>query len=396
MDMKKILPYQRSLFILGDVGAERYALFRSYSSSNANLDRFWHPEKVIFKQSTWVLFSAEEALCYEWKDNSFRELKNVVAGGTYFISVSPGQLPLNIKLVFPPYSTSEHEFKQYFEQSQLLSGSTTFVWFEGFPYGKADTVQQLRYLQNLGISQSRISIAVTQSEREFVISDIGDMDLGIRNARNYFIEKGYRILKEQAVIPLQRSLLLEAIQHKTNYSHQIVSRKEDVLEDIRASIIFIEDDLQFALENEQWAMKLEDCFAYIYVKNNRLILNVWMKQLKELYTKLLIPILKRELLDTYHLRQIQSKTKTIEELQTVVQVIWNELERRLKTLQKEHVLNTIYLERIAYELETLQMKTKCYEFVNDSIQRRLPKEITRYLDNTVQYYLEEFRKGRNI
>lgn len=387
--MKKILPYQRSLVVLGDVGSERYSLFRSYSSSNANLDRFWRPEKVIFKQSTWVLFSSEEALCYEWKDNSFRELKNVAARGIYFISVSPGQLPLNVKLVFPPYSTTEHEFKQYFEQSQLLSGSSAFVWFEGFPYGKADTVQQLRYLQDLGISQSCISIAVTQIEREFVISDIGDRNLGIRNARNYFTEKGYRILKEQAVTPLQRSLLLEAIQHKVNYSQQIVSRKVEVLEDIRASIIFIEDDLQFALENEQWAMKLEECFAYTYVGNNRPILNVWMKQLKELYTELLIPILKQELLDTYHLRKIQSKEKTIDELQTVVQVIWNELECRLKTLQKEHVLNTIYLDRIAYELKTLQVKTKCYEFVNDSIQRRLPTEITRYLNNTVQHYFSK-------
>lgn len=387
MDMKEILPYQRSLFVLGDVGSERYALFRNYSSSSANLERFWNPEEVSFKRSTWVLFSAEEALCYEWKDNGLRDLKSVVAGGTYFISVSPGQLPLNVKLVFPPYSTSEHEFKQYFYQSQLLARSNTFVWFEGFPYGKADTVQQLRYLQDLGISQSQISIAITQIKREFVISDIGDIDLGILNARNYFLEKDYRILKEHADTPLQRSLLLEAIQHKTNYSQQIVSRKIDVLEDIRASIIFIEDDLQFALENEQWAMKLEDCFAYVYVENNRLILNVWMKQLKELYHELLVTILKRELLDTYHLKQIQSKTKTTEELQSVVQVIWNELEHRLKTIQKEHVLNTSYAERIEYELKTRQMKKKCYEFLNDSIQRHLPQEITRYLENTVQRYL---------
>ncbi|RHB46590.1 hypothetical protein [Exiguobacterium sp. AM39-5BH] len=60
MEIKKILPYQRSLFVLGDVGSERYALFRSFASSNANLERYWHPEDSIFKQCTWVLFSSDE------------------------------------------------------------------------------------------------------------------------------------------------------------------------------------------------------------------------------------------------------------------------------------------------------------------------------------------------
>jgi hypothetical protein len=387
MDMKKLLLYQRSLFVLGDVGSERYALFRSYSSSKANLERFWHPEDMNFKQSTLVLFSAVEPLCYEWTENGFREVKKMGAGGTYFISVSPDQLPLNVKLVFPPYFTSEREFKQYFEQSHLLANSSTFVWFEGFPYGKADTVQQMRYLQDLGIAQSKLSIAITQIEREFVMSDIGDVQLGISNAKKYFAEKGYRVLQQHAVIPLQRSLLLEALRHETNYSHQIVSQKVDVLEDIRSSIIFIEDDIQFILENEQWVLKLEDCFAYTYVKNNRSILNVWMRQLKQLYNEMLFTILQQELFETYYLKQIQSKTKTMKELQTVVQMLWDELEHRLKTLQKEIVLNTTYLDRIEYELKTRQMRAKCYEFINDSIHNSLPKEIQHYLENIVQKYL---------
>lgn len=386
MDMKRLLPYQRSLFVLGDVGSERYVLFRSYTSSQANLERFWHPEDSKFKQCTWVLFSSEEPLSYEWTESVLIDLTNYKAGGTYFISVSPGQLPLNAMLVFPPYFTSEDSFKSYFEQSTYVGSTSSFIWFEGFPYGKADTVKQLRYLQDVGVSKKQISIAITQIEREFVLSDIAHVEVGIHNAENYFSHKGYRILKDYAMIPLQRSILLEALTFESSYTENIIADKQEVLKNIQASLIFIEDDLQLGLEREQWVVKLEQCFAYTNIKNNR-IYPVWRQQLKTAFEEMIVSVAKQELIISYSFNQIEHASNIEKDMKMIMELLWNELDRKLNTVKDHKSLAMNYDNPIDYELETRDVKVQLYEFVNDTVQRSLPTEIQRYIENKIKKYL---------
>ncbi|WP_393965996.1 hypothetical protein [Exiguobacterium sp. S22-S28] len=386
MDMKKLLPHQRSLFVLGDVGSERYALFRSYTSSHANLERYWRPEDSKFKQCTWVLFSSDEALCYEWTEDGLSDLNCYKAGGTYFVSVSPGQIPLNVKLVFPPYFTSENSFTSYFEQSPYVNSASSFIWLEGFPYGKADTVKQLRYLQGVGITKKQISVAITQIEREFVLSDIGNVEVGIRNAENYFLHKGYRIVKDYALIPLQRSILLEALILESSYVETIIADKQEVLKNIQASLMFLKDDLQFALEREQWVVKLEQCFAYANIKSSS-IYTAWLKQLKGLLEEMLVYVVKEELVMSHRFDQIQHEQNIEKDLQSIIQLLWNELERKLKTLQHQKFLSIKYVNQIDYELQTRELKVQFYDCINDTVQRRLPTEIHGYIENMIKKYL---------
>lgn len=386
MEIKKILPYQRSLFVLGDVGSERYALFRSFASSNANLERYWHPEDSIFKQCTWVLFSSDEPLCYEWTQKGIRELSTIQAGGTYFLSVSPGQIPLNVKLVFPPYFTDEDRFKKYFEESSFVNNASAYIWFEGFPYGKADTVKQLRYLQEIGVSKKQISVAITQIERDFVISDIGSVEVGIRNAKKYFLHKGYRILQDYAVIPLQRSIMLGALNVENSYVEKIIEDKQEVLKNIQASLIFIEDDLQFALERNQWILKLEQCFAFSHIRKNN-IYAVWIQQLKELFKNELVTVVQQELNEAYNLDEIHQAQAIEKDLRSISDVLWNELERKLKMLQRRKAFTDHYTTQIDYELKTRELKVAFYDYVIDTVQRRLPTEVQRYLENMINKYL---------
>lgn len=386
MEMKKIVPYQRSLFVLGDVGSERYALFRSYTSSHANLERYWHPEDQIFKQCTWVLFSSDEPLCYEWKQKGLQELTSFQAGGTYFVSVSPGQIPLNVKLVFPPYFTDENRFKSYFEESAFVNHASAYIWFEGFPYGKADTVKQLRYLQETGVSQKQISVAITQIERDFVVTDIGNLEVGIRNAKHYFLHKGYRIVQDYAVIPLQRSIMLEALSIETSYVKEILADKQEVLKNIEASLIFIEDDLQFALERNQWVLKLEQCFDFGHIRKSS-IYAVWTERLQALFKEMLVNVVQQELEEAYNFGQIHVARALEKDLRNICEVLWNELERKLKTLQRRKALTDYYPTQIEYELNTRELKVQFYDYVNDTVQRRLPAEVHRYLEKTINKYL---------
>lgn len=386
MEMKNILPYQRSLFVLGDVGAERYELFRSFASSKANLERYWHPRNDVFKQCTWVLFSSDEPLCYEWTKKGIREFSTIQAGRTYFLSVSPGQIPLNVKLVFPPYFTNEESFKAYFEESSFVNNASAYIWFEGFPYGKADTVKQLRYLQEIDVSKKQISVAITQIERDFVVSDIGSIEVGIRNAKKYFLNKGYRILQDYAVIPLQRSIMLEALNVESNYVEKIIANKQEVLKNIQASLIFIEDDLPFALERNQWILKLEQCFAFTHIRKNN-IYEAWIQQLKALFKNELVTVVQQELNEAYNLNEIHQAQAIEKDLRSISDVLWNELERKFKILRRQKALTTHYTTQVDYELKTRELKVKFYDYINDTVQRRLPTEIQRYLENIINKYL---------
>lgn len=383
-----MLPFQRSLFILGDVGSERYSLFRTYASTNANLERYWHPEDSVFKQCTWVLFSADQPLIYKQTEQGLQPPKKIVPGETYYISVLPGQLPVNTKLVFTPYFLNEEDFKAYYDNHALLKHSSAFIWFEGFPYGKADTVQQLRYLQDLGISQQQLSIAITQMERNFVITDIGNIQQGIENAKMYFIDKQYRVLQQYAMIPIQRTLLLEALRHDVDYITQIVEQKQEFLENLQSSLMFVDDDIRFALEEVEWIVKLENCFSYVHVKQSKTIASIWIKQLKQLFEQTVIQALEQELFHSYQLEKIQQANWTVKELRQIIEVLWKELEKKLSLDRREHTLCKSYTSQLDYELSTMKMKSTWYEIINYTMQNRLPKEIHRYLESICKKYVE--------
>ena len=386
MEFKKILPYQRSLFILGDAGSERYSLFRSYTSVNANLERYWHPEDANFKQCTWVLFSADEALCYKLTENGLEDATTIEPNETYFVSVAPGQLPLNVNLVFPPYFTNEVAFTTYYEQHPLMKLSSSFIWFEGFPYGKADSAQQLRYLQELGVSKWQLAVAITQIERNFVLTDIGNVQQGIENAQHYFMSKGYRVIQQYAILPLQRSLLLEALRHKVSYTQQIIEQKLQCVEQIQASFIFIDDDLRFALEDHQWVIQLENCFSYVNVKQSKTIGEIWIKQIKQLFDTTITELLETELVTNYALTTIQQPEWIAFDMKKLTEILWKELERKLSLHKKDSALTKSYSNQLDYELAIMKVKAKWYEDINYAVQNRLAKELRRYLEQICNKY----------
>lgn len=386
MDMKKLLPYQRSLFILGDAGSERYSLFRSYASVNANLERYWHPEDVDFKQCTWVLFSADEALCYKLTASGLEDAKTIEPNETYFVSVATGQLPLNVKLVFPPYFTNEAQFTTYYEQHPLRKLSSSFIWFEGFPYGKADSAQQLRYLEDLGVRKQQLAVAITQMERNFLLTDIGNVQQGIENGQHYFMSKGYRVLQQYAILPLQRSLLLEALRHEVQYTYQILQQKQQAVEQIQASLIFIEDDLRFALEDRQWVVQLENCFSYGNVKQSKMISDIWLKQIHKLFHETITELVETELLTNYALSTIQQPQWVAFDVKKLIEILWKELERKLSLHKKDNALTRSHSTQLEYELATMKMKATWYEDINYAVQNRLPKELRRYLEQVCKKY----------
>lgn len=385
MDIQKILPYQRSLFILGDVGSERYALLQQDATSYPTMAHYWKIEDSLFKTCTWILFSADTPMSLEWTADGLKQTTSIQTGGTYCIAVKPGNLPLNTKLILPPYFQHEAQFKQYYENNTLKDATSTYIWFEGFPYGKADTVKHLRYLQDIGISKKQLSLAITQIERDFVITDIGNQTLGIENAKTYFQHKGYRILSTYAMMPVQRDILREALNVEQHSIENIIFQKQEILKNIEASIIFVEDDLRFAFEREAWIVKLEYCFAYKHVRMQK-VYDVWIQQLHKLFEETVIVITKQELIESYQLEEIVFDQDLTQVLKSITKVLWNELERKLKIEKRKKALTTSYDDPIEYEMQTHDVKGTFYKCINDIIQRRLPIEVTRYLQLLLKKY----------
>lgn len=391
MDIQKILPYQRSLFILGDVGSERYALLQQDATSYPAIAHYWQIEDSIFKTCTWVLFSASTPMSFEWTADGLKQITSIQAGGTYCISVKPGHLPLNTKLVFPPYFQNEEQLKQYYENCMLKDDTSAYVWFEGFPYGKGDTIKHLRYLQDIGISKKQLSLAITQIERDFLMTDIGDVTVGMEKATAYFKHKGYRMLSTHVIMPVQRGILREALNVPHHYIDNIVSEKQEILKNIEASVIFVEDDLRFAFEREAWVAKLEYSFAYQHVRK-RTVYDAWMHQLEKLFKQTVSTLVKQELIESYQLDEMLLAEEMTQAFNNITEILWHELERKLKIERRKKVLTTSYDDPIDYEMKTHDVKGIFYKHINDIIQRRLPVEVTRYLQNIIKKYLVTIEK----
>lgn len=370
MDLRKILPYQRSLFILGDAGSERYMLFRSLSSNNAIFERIWHPEETLFKQCTWVLYTGDEKRILKETAKGLVHVDKADEVGTYYIAVKEGQIPHNVKLVFPPYHLDEDSFKAYYEEHSCLNKSSAFVWLEGFPYGKSDTVQQLRYLNDLIGERARISVAITQIERKFLSTDIGNVEVGIQNAIDYFEHKGYRVLTERAQIPMQRSLLIDALTYHVHFSENIRKQYLDFIKDVQLSLDLLEDDLHYAMEEINLLGAVDEAFDFKHAKHQQNIGSIWIEKLHDIYEKMIVKAIKKELDQHYHLCDLKGDVVAEQELTKLFNSVWSNF---IKGIKKHRLPTTTnFTNELQYELEMKEVKSQWRKMFITLVKTELP------------------------
>lgn len=392
MDLRKILPYQRSLFILGDAGSERYTLFRSLSSNNAIFERIWHPEETLFKQCTWVLYTGDEKRILKETAKGFVHVDKADDVGTYYVAVKPGQIPHNVKLVFPPYHLDKESFTTYYKEHSCVTKSSAFVWLEGFPYGKSDTAQQLRYLSDLiGLNdligeRERISVAITQIERKFLSTDIGSEEVGIQNAIDYFEHKGYRVLTERAQIPMQRSLLIDALTYHVRFSENIRKKYLDSVAEVQASLDLLEDDLYYAMEEINLLSAIDEAFHFKYAKHQQNIGSIWIKRLQDIYEKMIVTAIKKELYQRYHLHDLKGNVVAEQELTKLFNSVWSNF---IKGIKKHRLSTTTnFTDELQYELEMKNVKSQWRTMFTTLVKTELPEACHNYLHVMIKPYLQ--------
>ena len=356
-----------TLFALSQIGSERYDLFRSYLSPNKLLQQLWKTQKET-NAITWVLYSNNQPILYRLHDSSILNeviVTDIQPGDTIFVPVSPLVLSFPLLLVLPKIETGEFSYKI---DKHLHKRSSIYVWFEHYPYGKSDGIQQLmamqkqvEVLQKEDVLQEQLVVQMIESNRRHAVTDLDTEQRALEEGVRYFKHHGYMVAKQFERTPLPPGSLLDLRFSRRHYltfaKQQMKLDAEDMLDTLE---VMYEEDLNIFMYDFNWVNELHDVFQYDGPYDSITSLkNSWFSKLENMMKNSLYEEFSQHLDSFYILSSLWSDEQfgqvTTKYLDNTIEKITKLVKKTKFTLSKEALRNEKSYELCVNEIQHLLM-----------------------------------------
>lgn len=318
--------YQRlpALFVYGNMGSERYDLFRSFHSLQDVLQRIW--KNVSFAERvTWVLYSSEDPNLYRLQKDALHQVtdREIQEGDTVFIPISSLYLTVSMYIVIPSIQDERENEREHI----LYTPSNIYVIFEHYPYGKASTLQQTRQLQDRGIPREQIFIQMIETNRKFAATDLQNVDEALTIGTNFFEQRQLNVSSLKMSTSLTSQEVRQLLYHPRQYVQKMWHEQEERLKEFIDELHFLyEEDLAIALSYVDWANGLEKIFQHnIKMKDSFKLKEILQKRSEQFIRQDIDSELQDALLHTYPVALIlseeQSRQWYDEMLQQVIELV---------------------------------------------------------------------------
>ena len=152
------LTSNKKIVLLSGRGHERYDALRDLFQQHASLLKIT-PE--MQRYTYWFYPSVQSA------DVIRKEKETEIV----FVPVHSDVLPLGLSIIVPP--ACDRELPSVLQDKRLSTMRTSYVWIEPFPFGKSETVNAIRGLEEqFQIPIERVQIRFLRGTRQFGSTDL--------------------------------------------------------------------------------------------------------------------------------------------------------------------------------------------------------------------------------
>lgn len=382
-----VIGKQRSIFLLGCKGDERYELFRSHLSPNSLLQRVW---QNLQKDMTYVLYPSITDEIYVKRENEqiercedfYKETKNAVV----FVPVDPSDIPNGFMIVLPP-PILDYENSSYsvLKDQLFVKKGTEYAWVEAFPYGKSESFNALSFLeQQYNIRKQHIHYAFIKSERKYAFTDLDTIQEAMQVAMEIYKQQG--IPKNISILrsPLTSFSLLSFLTEEALYSKGFI---QEVLERIdrnkRYYERFFEDDYLDIIVDLRLPTRLELIFDYDAVRkaSKNFVFDCWLQEMNEFVESELNCKISKLLLEDLQIDSVYPLGNYQEELDKLLMFHWDHFVKEISGYRDSTRGMTKQVDEMEYSTAVKDVKVQLKQKLTTYVEKHLFHELEKHIQS---------------